>query len=149
MLDSGGGSYQELVYDDQIKWVVDTSSELTAKYGDIPAIAFFHIPSTGYQKVYSPNLCQGTANDTVSPQTQANKLISTLFAQANVRMTVVGHNHGNNWCCPVLGSDHIICYARHTGYGGYGTWMRGSRVLILKEQGQYSTYVRMEDGRII
>ncbi|XP_064386469.1 uncharacterized protein LOC135335000 isoform X2 [Halichondria panicea] len=50
MLDSGGGSYQELVYDDQIEWVVDTSSELTAKYGDIPAIAFSHIPSTGYQK---------------------------------------------------------------------------------------------------
>ena len=64
MLDSGGGSYQELVYDDQIEWwdyiymihnyvkknlhfpfrVVDTSSELTAKYGDIPAIAFSHIP---------------------------------------------------------------------------------------------------------
>ena len=46
-LDSGGGTYPELVYPDQIQWFIDTSSHLLHSYGHIPAIAFFHIPRSG------------------------------------------------------------------------------------------------------
>ena len=44
-LDSGGGSYPELVYDDQIQWLKDTAAAIHAVYDSMPAIAFFHIPT--------------------------------------------------------------------------------------------------------
>ena len=44
-LDSGGGSYPELVYDDQIQWLKDTADSLHTKHQSLPAIAFFHIPT--------------------------------------------------------------------------------------------------------
>lgn len=61
------------------------------------------------------------------------ELLSTLVTYGNVRGIFVGHDHGNDWCCP-LGSAHkdpthndsahkdpvVVCYGRHTGYGGYG-----------------------------
>lgn len=101
----------------------------------------------GYQKVYSKDLCTGTNNDTVAPQVKPNGrsetqpsrmhwtivhiyydhsivlplgLLQTLKTYANVSVTFVGHNHGNDWCCPHPAGLYI-CYARHTGYGGYGT----------------------------
>ena len=43
----------------------------------------------------------------------------------------------------------LVMIAFYLTYPTPSSWMRGSRVLLLKEQGQYSTYVRMEDGRII
>ncbi|CAI8010134.1 Probable inactive purple acid phosphatase 16 [Geodia barretti] len=43
-LDSGGGTYPELVYPDQITWFNKTASDITHTYGPIPALAFFHIP---------------------------------------------------------------------------------------------------------
>ena len=95
-LDSGGGSYPELVYDDQIEWLKDTAAALHTKFQSLPAIAFFHIPtweftscqllssslcssislslcSTGYQGMYKKDLCIGTQNDTVSPQIKPNR----------------------------------------------------------------------------
>jgi hypothetical protein len=44
----------------------------------------------------------------------------------------VGHDHGNAWCCDYNGMD--LCYGRHTGYGGYGTWDRRARVVELTLQ---------------
>lgn len=46
-LDSGGGSYPELVYDDQIQWLKDMAASLHTKFQSLPAIAFFHIPTWG------------------------------------------------------------------------------------------------------
>ena len=43
-LDSGGGTYPELVYPDQISWFNQTASHIRESYGPIPALAFFHIP---------------------------------------------------------------------------------------------------------
>ena len=39
----------------------------------------------------------------------------------------------------------------HSGYGGYGRWAKGARVILLQEDApnMTSTYVRMEDGGII
>ena len=69
-------------------------------------------------------------------------------------MLGVGHNHGNDFCCHAGGGLHL-CYGRHTGYGGYGTWDRGARVyelsIDLGTSGSFkwSSWVRMEDGSII
>lgn len=57
----------------------------------------------------------------------------------------VGHNHGLDWCCPY--NKLWLCYARHTGYGGYGDWPRGARIVeINQEPFSIKSWVRMEDG---
>lgn len=60
----------------------------------------------------------------------------------------VGHNHGLDWCCPY--KDKLwLCFARHTGYGGYGNWPRGSRILEISEVPfRIKSWIRMEDGTV-
>jgi hypothetical protein len=54
------------------------------------------------------------------------------------------------------GNGLFLCFGRHTGYGGYGTWTRGSRQILLREEtfGQeFETWIRLEDknesGRVM
>lgn len=65
-----------------------------------------------------------------------------------------GHDHGNDWCerDEKNVGPYSYCFARHTGYGGYGNWARGSRVfeVVLKERCEdqldsVKTWIRLED----
>lgn len=55
---------------------------------------------------------------------------------------------GNSWCCFYKTVE--ICYNRHTGYGGYGEWDRGGRVINLdmSNLANQTNYVRLENGDI-
>ena len=49
------------------------------------------------------------------------------------------------------GNGLFLCFGRHTGYGGYGNWTRGSRQVMvdlktLKKE--LKTWVRLENGDI-
>ena len=49
----------------------------------------------------------------------------------------------------VKGSGVDLCFGRHTGYGGYGNWMRGGRQILLNlaTLGKSTeTWVRLEDS---
>ncbi len=48
-----------------------------------------------------------------------------------LKATFVGHNHGNDFCGSYEGNI-LLCFGRHTGYGGYGRWERGSRIIQLR-----------------
>ncbi|KAG2242169.1 hypothetical protein Bca52824_095990 [Brassica carinata] len=59
-------------------------------------------------------------------------MMRVLEKRSSVKAVFVGHNHGLDWCCPY--KDKLwLCFARHTGYGGYGNWPRGSRILEITE----------------
>lgn len=59
----------------------------------------------------------------------------------------VGHNHGLDWCCPY--EKLWLCFARHTGYGGYGNWDRGARIVEITQQPfSIKSWIRMEDGSV-
>lgn len=72
-----------------------------------------------------------------------------LMVNVCLQAVFVGHNHGLDWCCP-SGSLHL-CFARHTGYGGYGSWIRGTRIVELVESPvfQIKTWVTLEDGSVV
>lgn len=96
--------------------------------------------------------------------------MNALIEAAGVRSMFVGHDHGNfflsfyetlihankspslcagnSWCCPYNGIE--ICYNRHTGYGAYGEWTRGARVISLdfNNLANQTNYVRLETGEI-
>ena len=51
----------------------------------------------------------------------------------------------------LTGNGINLCFGRHSGYGGYGTWTRGSRQILLSEEtlgNSLETWIRLEDGSI-
>jgi hypothetical protein len=75
-----------------------------------------------------------------------------------------GHDHGITWCyrwnktiqnTTVAGNGNGVnlCFGQHTGYGGYGTWARGSRQVLLTEAMletfEAETWVRLERGEVV
>ena len=51
----------------------------------------------------------------------------------------------------LTGNGLYLCFGRHSGYGGYGTWTRGSRQIFLKKETlkkEIHTWIRLEDKTI-
>ncbi|KAF4122834.1 hypothetical protein GMORB2_7141 [Geosmithia morbida] len=70
-----------------------------------------------------------------------------------------GHDHGDTWCykwegvltgMTVDGNGLNLCFGQHSGYGGYGSWIRGARqVLVTRdalEHRSVDTWIRLESG---
>ncbi|KAK4187681.1 putative inactive purple acid phosphatase 16 [Podospora australis] len=73
-----------------------------------------------------------------------------------------GHDHGNSWCYKwdrqlpgmnIKGNEVNLCFGQHSGYGGYGNWIRGARQVVVSldglQEGEADTYIRLEDGRVV
>ncbi|KAM3440726.1 hypothetical protein NHJ13734_003116 [Beauveria thailandica] len=80
-----------------------------------------------------------------------------------------GHDHGNTWCYRWTGKlDGLdvdagsagaggvglhLCYGQHTGYGGYGNWIRGGRQIVATREGlrngTLDTHTRLETGEVV
>ncbi|EFY91867.1 hypothetical protein MAC_02152 [Metarhizium acridum CQMa 102] len=73
-----------------------------------------------------------------------------------------GHDHGKSWCyrwdsrlpgMDVVGNGLNLCYGQHSGYGGYGDWIRGAREVVVRRDKlaalTVDTYVRLESGAVV
>ncbi|KAG1338569.1 putative inactive purple acid phosphatase 16 [Cocos nucifera] len=150
-LDSGGGSYPEVISSAQAKWFQKQSQAINPD-ARIHEIIFWHIPSTAYKKIapipifgiHKP--CVGSINkERVASQEHEWGMMDILVHRPSVMAVFVGHNHGLDWCCPY--KSLWLCFARHTGYGGYGDWPRGARIIQMTEQPfTLKSWIRMEDG---
>lgn len=88
------------------------------------------------------------------------------------------HDHGDTWCYkwdtqlpgmsikgngiskstqpkppkqrPHLTTSPDICFGQHSGYGGYGSWTRGARQILISETSlpkrEINTWIRLETG---
>ncbi|GAB7337708.1 hypothetical protein MBLNU457_g2992t1 [Dothideomycetes sp. NU457] len=82
-----------------------------------------------------------------------------------LRAVFSGHDHGDSWCMPwtanltaslpnvtdsMRGKDGPkLCFGQHSGYGGYGNWIRGSRQVRIREGEEgVETWIRYEDGSV-
>jgi len=54
-------------------------------------------------------------------------LIVLHWIVAGTQAVFAGHSHGLDWCCRC--KKLWLCFARDTGYGGYGNCPRGARIL--------------------
>ncbi|XP_044504622.1 probable inactive purple acid phosphatase 16 isoform X2 [Mangifera indica] len=150
-LDSGGGSYPEVISSAQAEWFQLKSQEINPD-SSVPEIVFWHIPSKAYKKVapyfgiHRP--CVGSMNrESVTPQEAEMGIMKILVRRHSVKAVFVGHDHGLDWCCPY--HKLWLCYARHTGYGGYGNWPRGARIVeITEDPFSIKSWIRMEDGLV-
>ncbi|KAI4300832.1 hypothetical protein L6164_034164 [Bauhinia variegata] len=147
--DSGGGSYPEVISNRQAEWFRRKAEEINPD-SRVPEIVFWHIPSKAYNKV-APKFgihkpCVGSINkERVAAQEDEFGIMDILVKRTSVKAIFVGHNHGLDWCCPY--KKLWLCYARHTGYGGYGNWPRGARIVeISSNPFSLRSWIRMEDG---
>lgn len=153
-LDSGGGDEQpSQLFPDQINWYKNVSNSITQQFGKIiPSIAFFHIPLPESMKAWNEVECIGNKNESVVCQDVDLGAFDAFVAQGDIKMTVSGHNHKNDYCCPLQGI--YVCYARHSGYGGYGPhapWIQGSRIIELsvsENTWSVDSWIRIEDGSV-
>ena len=86
--------------------------------------------------------------------------MKALLATQGLMATFSGHDHGDDWCfkwnttLPGInfsGNGLHMCFGRHSGYGGYGSWTRGSRQIFLTKQTlgkSVGSWIRLEDGSI-
>ncbi|XP_023735562.1 probable inactive purple acid phosphatase 16 [Lactuca sativa] len=153
-LDSGGGSYPEVISNIQSEWFRNKSHELNPD-SSIPEIVFWHIPSKAYEKVAKKvagrrrrTQCVGSMfKEKVAAQEAEMGMMKLLTERPSVKAVFVGHNHGLDWCCPY--EKMWLCYARHTGYGGYGSWDRGARIFeVSGEPFTLKSWIRMENGTL-
>ncbi|XP_022882859.1 probable inactive purple acid phosphatase 16 [Olea europaea var. sylvestris] len=149
--DSGGGSYPEVISSAQVNWFQQKSAEVNPD-ARIPEIIFWHIPSKEYKNV-APRFdarkhCIGSMfMEDVAAQEAEMGIMKVLEERHSVKAIFVGHNHGLDWCCPY--KKLWLCFARHTGYGGYGNWSRGARILDINQQPfSLKSWIRMEDGNV-
>ncbi|KAJ7976701.1 Inactive purple acid phosphatase [Quillaja saponaria] len=150
-LDSGGGTYPEVISSAQVEWFQKKSQEINPN-SSVPEVIFWHIPSKAYKKVAPKFLihkpCVGSINkESVAVQEAETGIMKLLVKRPSVKAIFVGHNHGLDWCCPY--KKLWLCFARHTGYGGYGNWSRGARILEITGQPfTFRSWIRMEDGDV-
>ena len=76
-----------------------------------------------------------------------------------------GHDHGETWCArwggggsgndtaPTKKGGVVLCFGQHSGYGGYGSWIRGGRQVGVSveglREGEVETWVRLESGKVV
>ncbi len=99
------------------------------------------------------------AGNTFNYAGQDVPFMEALLGLRGLRATFSGHDHGDDWCQKwqgvlpgnngLRGNGVVLCFGRHSGYGGYGSWTRGSRQILLDQKtlsSQVETWVRLEDG---
>lgn len=139
LLDSGGGSLAESIDSTQLRWLQRRESAL-------PAVAFQHIPTESHR--YSSSCSGFEGEEQIAALERDAGIVTKLVQAGRFLFLAVGHNHGNDYCCPYdsnaaplpakPNSRHAnetsfhLCFGRHSGYGGYGAWERGARVYDLR-----------------
>lgn len=154
-----------------VDWFTSTKVDLALKYGTIPSIAFVHIPIRAFlafqEGGVSPTQSPGiNDDDPLAPQAnEANysgedvPFMEALLNTPGLIAIFSGHDHGDDWCAKwdtklpgmnLTGNGLDLCFGRHSGYGGYGTWTRGSRQVLFDEVDlqQLRTWIRLEDGEV-
>jgi hypothetical protein len=128
----------------------------------LPSFIFTHIPPHIYKdrqaQGIDPALFPGLHKDNpLAHQDEDDAFVAALRQVPGVHSVYTGHDHGDSWCANWPGTKPgeqapFLCFAKHTGYGGYGSWRKGSRIIQLDFSGQalqVQSWVRMEDGSVI
>jgi hypothetical protein len=156
-----------------VHWFITQRNSIEARWGVVPSLAFVHIPPTSFLDLQRKQFPKKGGkdkhfpglNDDVPVANQGEgrwgskdkEFMSALLETRGLHSVYSGHDHGNSWCGTWPGrrkeAAPKICFVKHTGYGGYGSWRRGSRVLGLSfggdEEMSVESWVRLEEGDII
>lgn len=119
-----GRRQYDWIREDQLEWLKSEYRAIQPKqqaYAHIPlSMAFFHIPLPEYSDSSRPRL--GQAREKVMSPGYHEPVLDIL-RQVGVKVLSVGHDHCNDFCQFMDGSDASpvwLCYGGGGGFGGYG-----------------------------
>jgi Calcineurin-like phosphoesterase len=108
--------------------------------------------------------CPDGRNDgTCSYGGQDVPFMQALTSTPGLMAVFSGHDHGDTWCykwdgllpgMTVAGNGVNLCFGQHSGYGGYGNWIRGARQVrvsqtTIRTSWEVETWIRLEDGAVV
>ncbi|OAQ99464.1 hypothetical protein LLEC1_03673 [Akanthomyces lecanii] len=179
--DSRGGAYYR-THDRQpdwvdttvVDWFTKTSAQLATRYGRVvPSIAFVHIPihaaavleKQGPGGRVDPRRHPGVDDDKINGQSSHD-----WIAKNGTEKKVMGYGgHDVPFMKALAAARGLqkgldvgfadgatglhLCYGQHTGYGGYGNWIRGGRQIVVTREklrnGTLDTHTRLETGEVV
>jgi hypothetical protein len=103
-----------------------------------------------------------TPSETCAYGGQDIPFMEALASTPGIIAVFSGHDHGDTWCykwdnklrgmAAESGRVHL-CFGQHSGYGGYGTWARGARQVLVTEEMlegfEAETWIRLERGEVV
>lgn len=161
LMDSGKGvNDQSLRYDwvhtDQIAWYLRTGAALQARFGELPALLFCHIPVREFLTLGDSGKFTGTRLEGEGPSAINSGLFAALEERRDVIGIFCGHDHKNNY----VGHHRDIALGFDGTAGlrnAYPFWpvndprngkLRGGRVFEIRADnpGTVKTWIRHLDG---
>lgn len=135
----------------QVAWFRGEERALRAAAGGapVPSLAFMHIPLTEYKEVWNKRVCYGRRFEKVGCAPVNSGLFAAMLESGAVRGVFCGHDHTNDYVGELFGIR--LCYGRATGYATYGRWLyaRGARIIRLREDRPFDTWLRLANGDTI
>lgn len=136
------GSYDWIKFD-QINWYREKSTQFTEENNGkpYPALAFFHIPLPEYELVEESTTAVGTHRDGSGAPDINSGMLASFVEMQDVMGTFTGHDHLNNYV--FIHNDVALAYGQISGYGGYGDFSRGARIIeITEDEYAFNTWIR-------
>jgi len=116
-------------------------------------------PMSGQAQGWCPD---ETNNETCYYGGQDGPFMEAITSTPGLLAVFSAHDHGDTWCyrwdrqlpgMDIEGNGVNLCFGQRSGYGGYGSWIRGARQIVAsKEQLKHSavdTFVRLESGGVV
>lgn len=139
---------------DQVAWYVKTSKALEARHkGKIPGIMCFHIPLREYSEMAATGKFKGDRNEPECPAPVNSGMLAAIVERGDVKCTVVGHDHTNNYIGEWLGVQ--LAYDGSIGYYSYNRKEddpklargRGARLFEIRsaDPWRFKTWMRFSD----
>jgi hypothetical protein len=118
------------ISDPQLVWLDQQLQEDKAKGWDCPILVFVHIPLLQYESMAaSGKSLGGFKNEKVCFDSDTGNTFQVFAKSQRVKGVFCGHDHVNNY----FGTweDIDLHYGRVSGWGGYGQWARGGRLISI------------------
>ncbi|KHN93833.1 Metallophosphoesterase domain protein [Metarhizium album ARSEF 1941] len=178
-----GAAQGNWVHASVVAWANETNASLARRYKRaIPSLAFVHIPVHATEGAAPEPHHQPGINDELPVAQQGEgwcgndtpdeegcdyggqdvPFMRALVGMPGLMGLFYGHDHGKSWCyrwdsllpgMDVAGSGLNLCYGQHSGYGGYGDWIRGARQIVVTRDKladlTVDTYIRLESGAVV
>ncbi|KZV84961.1 Metallo-dependent phosphatase [Exidia glandulosa HHB12029] len=165
-ISSSGEALADWVDESVAEWIARETEQMNDAWGPSEqraALAFTHIPphfALDLQANLNSTLEPGLNEDHMGPHgsTQStpgnDAFISSLAHNVkNLHALVSGHDHGLEWCKRETTTGVVLCFNKHSGYGGYGQdwWGFGARIFQFAPDEVtrgVETWIRLEDGSV-
>ncbi|VBB80831.1 Putative protein of unknown function [Podospora comata] len=178
--EEGGGNRRKgrenWVSKEVVRWFREMSGRLKRENGgrSLPGLGFVHIPTGAFWEAQKRGI-DGKKQPGINGDQPVNRQgegwcedgmegceyggqdggFMEAVMEEGLLGLFVGHDHGDTWCSDYEkgGRRVYLCFGQHTGYGGYGSWIRGSRQVWVSIEGlrlrEMDTWVRLESGKVV